>query len=373
MREKRTATSRYARKGRGATGAAASDRFALTAAEVARVAGVSRSAVSRAFTPGAPIAEKTREHVHKVAERLGYAPNIIARSLITRRSDLIAVVVNTLSDLRDASFFDALLAALQGIGKQALIVRTEGAQDLAAVLRVGVSYQIAGAIVFADNVTPAMVKAVFGSRSPIMLNGLERPEDKVDAVRVDERSAFAEVVDGLVAGGHRRIAYVSGRVAAVAEDERHAAVVERLALHRLKPFGKTPPGDFSYGSGAAAARSLLQGKQRPDAIICACDAMALGAIDTARAEFGLRIPDDLSVVGFDDIPLAAWPSYSLTTIRQETSEIVAAAIGLLHARLSDPARDPETRLIATRLIHRSSARLRLPLALENGTSASRRR
>ena len=176
----------------------ASGQFALTAAEVARAAGVSRSVVSRAFTPGAPIAEETRAHVHKVARRLGYSPNIIARSLITRRSDLIAVVVNTLSDLRDASFFDVLLAELQTIGKQALIVRTHAADDLAEILRVGVSYQIAGAIVFADNVTPPMVKAIFRSVSPIMLNGLERPTDKVDVVRVDERSSYAEVVDGLV-------------------------------------------------------------------------------------------------------------------------------------------------------------------------------
>jgi DNA-binding LacI/PurR family transcriptional regulator len=338
-------------------GSATSDQFALTAAEVARAAGVSRSVVSRAFTPGAPIAEKTRARIHKIARRLGYAPNIIARSLITRRSDLIAVVVNTLSDLRDASFFDVLLAELQTIGKQALIVRTHAAEDLAEILRVGVSYQVAGAIVFADNVTPPMVKAIFRSVSPIMLNGLERPSDKVDAVRVDERSSYAEVVDGLVAHGHRRIAYLSGRLTAVSEDERHQAVVERLARHRLKPFGSPAGGDFSYESGAAATRALLQGRKRPDAIICACDAMALGAIDTARADFGLRLPADLSVVGFDDIPLAAWPSYRLTTIRQETAEIVRATIDLLDARLQDPARKPEIRLIATRLIKRDSARL----------------
>ena len=85
--------------------------------------------------------------------------------------------------------------------------------------------------------------------------------------------------------------------------------------------------------------------------------MALGAIDTARAEFGLSLPANLSVVGFDDIPLASWPSYRLTTIRQETSEIVRATIDLLDTRLRDPARKPETRLIATRLIKRDSARL----------------
>jgi DNA-binding LacI/PurR family transcriptional regulator len=346
-------SKRPRRRGKGDT----LRQFPLTAADVARAAGVSRSVVSRAFTPGAPIAEKTRVRVQKIAQRLGYAPNIIARNLITRRSDLIAVVVNTLSDLRDASFFDVLLAELQAIGKQALIVRTHAADDLAEILRVGVSYQIAGAIVFADNVTPAMVKAIFRSVSPIMLNGLERPGDKVDAVRVDERSSYAEVVDGLVTHGHRRIAYLSGRLTAVSEDERHAAVVEGLARHRLKLFGNPAGGDFSYESGVAAAKVLLQGRTRPDAIICACDAMALGAIDTARAEFGLTLPADLSIVGFDDIPLAAWPSYRLTTIRQETAEIVRATIDLLDARLRGPERKPERRLIATRLIKRDSARL----------------
>ena len=139
--------------------------------------------------------------MHTIARRLGYSPNIIARSLITRRSDLVAVIVNTLSDLRDASFFDALFAALQSIGKQALIVRTHAADDLAQVLRVGVSYQIAGALVFADNVTPAMIKAVFPSGSPIMLNGLERPDDEVDAVRVDQRSSLTR--SGRRSGGQR--------------------------------------------------------------------------------------------------------------------------------------------------------------------------
>jgi DNA-binding LacI/PurR family transcriptional regulator len=345
------------KRGRGGGSRDRPAQFALTAAEVARAAGVSRSVVSRAFTPGAPIAEETRAHVQKIARRLGYSPNIIARSLITRRSDLIAVVVNTLSDLRDASFFDVLLAELQTIGKQALIVRTHAADNLAEILRVGVSYQIAGAIVFADNVTPAMIKAVFRSGSPIMLNGLERAGDRVDSVRVDERSSYAEVVDGLAAHGHRRIAYLSGRLTAVSEDERHAAVVDRLGRHRLTPFGNPVGGDFSYESGAAATRALLRVSPRPDAIICACDAMALGAIDTARAEFGISVPDDLSVVGFDDIPLAAWPSYRLTTIRQETAEIVQATIDVLAARLRDPTRGPETRRIATRLIKRDSARL----------------
>ena len=174
-------------------------------------------------------------------------------------------------------------------------------------------------------------------------------------MRVDQRSSLTEVVDGLVASGHRRIAYLPGRLTAVAEDERHAAVVDGLARHGLTSFGDAVGGDFSYESGVSASRSLLRGAPRPDAIICACDAMALGTIDTARSEFGLNVPEHLSVVGFDDIPLAAWPAYRLTTIRQATTEIVAAAIELLAARLCNPSRAPETRFIATHLVRRSSA------------------
>ena len=329
----------------------------VTAQDVAVIAGVSRSAVSRAFTPGAPVAAETRSRIKTIAAELGYTPNVLARSLITGRSNLVAMVVNSIGDLWDTFFLDRLFQAIQAMGKQPLIVHTHAAPDLRQVLQDGASYQIDGVLVFADNVTPAMTKQVFRSGAVVMLNRLERPEDDVDAVRIDERAELTRTVDLLVAAGHRRIAYVSGRLTASFEDGRRESVISALQRHGMELWGGQRGGDFSYEAGATAATELLGAPEKPDAILCACDAMAFGVMDVARTTFGLRVPNDVSIIGFDDIPIAAWPAYDLTTIRQDPADIGIAAIELLMRRLGEPGRPAETRVLPTTLVRRGSARL----------------
>ena len=329
-------------------------RRSVTAADVARAAGVSRSAVSRAFTEGASVAPETRAEIRRVAARLGYAPNLLARGLLTGRSGLVAVVVNTVADLWDTFFFDKLFQALQAIGKQPLIVHTHAAPDLKGVLREGASYQVDGVLVFADNVTAAMAKSAFATPAIVMMNRLDRPADRVDAVRLDERTELERLVEALVRSGRRRLSYVSGRPTASFADERFLAVRDALGRHGLAPFGPTTGGAFSYEAGADAARTLLAPRSpRPDTILCACDAMAFGVVDVARS-CGLRIPDDLSVVGFDDIPPAAWPSYDLTTIHQNVDDLIAGAVDLLQSRLTAPGRRARVRVLETRIVLRST-------------------
>lgn len=330
------------------------ERRSVTAADVARAAGVSRSAVSRSFTEGAPVAPETRAEVRRVAARLGYAPNLLARGLLTGRSNLVAVVVNTVSDLWDTFFFDRLFQALQAVGRQPLIVHTHAAPDLRQVLREGASYQAGGVLVFADNVTAAMAKSVFHTSAIVMMNRLDRPGDRVDSVRLDERSDLARIVDALVRTGRRRVSYVSGRRTASFEDERLLAVTQALARRGLEPFGPPTGGAFTYEAGARAADILLQPEQsRPDAILCACDAMAFGVIDVARSR-GLRIPADLAVVGFDDIPLSAWPPYRLTTVHQNVDSLVAAAVELLDSRLTAPGGPARVRVLGTQVVLRAT-------------------
>lgn len=130
---------------------------------------------------------------------------------------------------------------------------------------------------------------------------------------------------------------------------------------RLEERGVTPwrrvQGDYTFASGFEAGRVLLAGSERPDAIFCLSDLMALGVMDAARREFGLRLPRDLSLVGFDDIPTAAWPSYELTTYRQPVQAIADEALNLLLAQIKDPDSKPVTRLVSGELIVRSSARV----------------
>lgn len=334
-------------------------RRSVTAADVAHAAGVSRSAVSRAFTEGASVAPETRAEIRRVAARLGYAPNLLARGLLTGRSGLVAVVVNTIADLWDTFFFDKLFQALQAMGKQPLIVHTHAAPDLRSVLQDGASYQVDGVLVFADNVTAAMVKSTFATAAIVMMNRLDRPADRVDAVRLDERTQLERLVEALVRSGHRRLSYVSGRRTASFEDERFLAVRDALGRHGLALFGPATGGAFSYEAGARAAGTLLQPeKPWPDVILCACDAMAFGVVDAARSR-GLRIPEDLAVVGFDDIPPAAWPSYDLTTIHQNVDDLIAAAVDLLQSRLAAPGQRARTRVLATEIVLRATTHAEL--------------
>ena len=160
-----------------------------------------------------------------------------------------------------------------------------------------------------------------------------------------------------MAAGHRRIAYVSGRLTASFEDGRRESVISALQRHGMELWGGQRGGDFSYEAGATAATELLGAPEKPDAILCACDAMAFGVMDVARTTFGLRVPADVSIIGFDDIPIAAWPAYDLTTIRQDPADIGIAAIELLMRRLGEPGRPAETRVLPTTLVRRGSARL----------------
>lgn len=299
------------------------------------------------------MAPETRAEIRRVAARLGYAPNLLARGLLTGRSNLVAVVVSTVADLWDTFFFDKLFQALQRLGKQPLIVHTHAAPDLRQVLREGASYQAEGVLVFADNVTAAMAKSVFHTSAIVMMNRLERAADRVDAVRLDERSDLERIVAALIRAGCRRVSYVSGRRTASFEDERFLAVRDALARQDLVPFGPASGGAFTYEAGARAAEMLLAGRPQPDAILCACDAMAFGVMDVARSR-GLAIPGDLAVVGFDDIPLAAWPSYDLTTVRQNNDDVIAAAVELLDRRLTAPHRRAEARVLETRIVLRST-------------------
>ncbi|MCW5860867.1 MAG: substrate-binding domain-containing protein, partial [Caldilineales bacterium] len=179
---------------------------------------------------------------------------------------------------------------------------------------------------------------------------------QVDAVCTDNVEAGRLAANLLLDAGHHRLAFIEGKVNASTNIDR-----KKGFLDRLRERGYTDvlvaPGDYSYESGFAAAKRLLGRDDRPDAIFCASDSEALGALDAARYECGLSVPDDVSILGFDDIPAAAWPSYSLTTIRTPVNRMVNATIDLVLSRLEKPASSPTTLLLPGALVVRTSARL----------------
>lgn len=331
-------------------------RRRVTALEVARLAGVSQSAVSRCFTDGASVSPRMRARVLEAAERLAYRPNAIARSLTTARTDLIGVIMGHLDGPFEPYLFERLTRGLTTLGKQPLLIRGDPVSGLDDALMSALDYQVEAAIVTAGTVSPDTIAAVRALGIPPLLYGRADLADGVDSVCCDNPLGARLVADALVAAGHRRFAYLGGRSTAFSERERRAAFLARLAEHGVTSVA-VAGGDYSYDSGFREVSRLLAADPRPDAVFCGNDAMAFGAIDAARTALGLRVPDDVSIVGFDDVPMAAWPSFNLATVRNPLDDVVQALLDLLARRLADLEAEPEVRRVAPTLVRRGSARL----------------
>lgn len=331
-------------------------RRRATSNEVARLAGVSQSAVSRCFTNGASIAPETRDRVMAAARALGYRPNALARGLVGSRTDLVGVVVGNLDTPFEAFLFDRLTDALAAIGKKPLVVRGDPAGDVARPLLAALDYQVDGVVVLAGGVTRATVDSAKLLGVPLILYGFVTTADLLDCVCCDNAAGARLVADALLASRYRRTAYVTGRGSAFSEGERRPAFLDRMARGG-RPVVQVVAGDYSHAGGVRAGLALLSAPDRPDAVFCGNDATAFGVIDAARSRLGLRVPEDVAVIGFDDVPMAAWPGYDLTTVRNPADEIVAAVRDILARRLVDAGEPYVVHRTTPTLVRRGSAML----------------
>ena len=328
----------------------------ITSHEIAQKVGVSRATVSRAFNPQSIINEATRSKVLDMAKKFKYRPNAIARSLVTKQSHLIAVVVNNLCNLYEAELIDLYTKHLQNKGLHPIIVSVDNMQNKLANLVSISAYQVDAVVVFADNVTPQIAKQCFYVNSPIMVDsvGISDNDLEVDQIILQDDLAFEELVKLLISTGSNGIAYLNGNPSQP-NTMRRAKLVEILKKHKMR-FKAEGNGDFTYDSGYRETLMLLRGSHGIDTIICANDEMALGAIDAIRYTLKLRIPQDINIVGFDDIRMAAWPNYDLTTIQTPTEELVNMIDSLVTNRIKTPDVVPTTAYIKNRLITRSTTK-----------------
>lgn len=331
-------------------------RRRITSEDVAALAGVSRSAVSRTFTPGASVSDDMRDRVLRAAEELGYRRNALARSLTTNSTDLIAVVMGYLSSQYEPYFFGRLTAGLQRMHKRALLVHVDDSDEVGVQLLEAMAYPVEAAIVAAGSILPETAEECMRLGIPLVLSGRALEADGVDAVCCDNTEGARLAADALVRAGHERIAYIGGKASIQAEVERSAGLRDGLAAYGMGVFAEER-GDFSFESGYRAGLALLRARPAPDAIFCCNDAMALGAMDGARHTLGLRVPADISIMGFDDIPMAAWPSFNLTTIRNPVEDAVENILDLLSRRIAQPQLPPEIRQLRPVMVRRGSARL----------------
>jgi DNA-binding LacI/PurR family transcriptional regulator len=330
-----------------------SRRF-VSARDVAERAGVSRSAVSRAFTPGASIAPATLARVHEAADALGYQVNDLARGLLAHRSQLVGLVTSDADTPFRAQMIAALSRALIARGNVPAVIDigpTTG--DVAEASRRLLRHRAEATIFLSGTPPESLVELTRRNGQPLIL--INRAETGFDSVRCDDHGGAKQAFNALKRSGASTFAVINkahpspSLLAREQEFARHA----RLAGYTTRIVRA---GDSDYSGGQQAAHALLAaGVVKPAAIFCVNDLMALGAIDVLRAA-GWRVPEDVSVVGFDDLPMAAWTSYRLTTIRQDPKRIATEVLALLDRRASDPNAPPKAVRFPVELVVRDTVR-----------------
>ena len=333
----------------------ASSAKAVTSYDVAALAGVSQSAVSRALTPGGSVSAATRARIMAAVGQLGYRPNAIARSLITQRSNMVAIIVANIDFHPELTAH--LSRAFAARGQHVLLFTLEHEAEADHVIDQIWQYRVDGVIAAVS--LPRQHIALLGKRgTPLVFINRTYSGLATNSVCCDQAAGEWLLVDRLVAAGHTRFGIIKGPSDSVVSTQR----VDE-ALTRLRRAGITnialASGAFDYASGRAALHAMATAAdgELPTAILCANDMMACGALDAARHDLHLDVPNEIAIVGFDGLAQASWASYDLVTIRQPTRAMVDAAVDMLVARLDDPTLGAETRMFAGALVEGSSARL----------------
>lgn len=327
----------------------------ITSVDVAARAGVSQSTVSRVFSPNGRVSEDKRQRVLKAAQELGYHPNAIARSLTTEHTNIIGLVMANLTSPFYPYVLEKFLQRFQAMQKQPLLFTAAANQDIDDLTTHILQYRVDALIITSATLSSDMADECQRYGVPVILFNRYAHNTNASAICSDNVEGGRQVANLLLDRGHQRIAYIAGHSTASTNNDREKGFADRLRERGVADWLREE-GDFLYPSGYEAATRLLAREDRPDAIFCASDNMALGALDAARYEFGLRIPQDLSVVGFDDIPMASWPAYNLTTIAQQVDRMIEVTMETLLDRLDDPDTPPVTHLIPGKLTLRGSVR-----------------
>lgn len=322
-----------------------------TVKEIAAAAGVSVATVSRALQRPEVVSESTRQRIHEVVKRLGYTPNALARNLRTSRTRLIVALVPDIAN----PFFSEVIRGIEQVahenGYSVLLGETQGSLVREQAYADMVAARQADGII---TMSPRVPAIPIDGRLPVV-NACEYVKDKdISSVYIDNVAAAVAAMDYLVALGHREIAFFAGPASSPICVDREQGY--RLALQKagIEPDPSlTVVGDFSIEAGERAVDLLLSQSRPFSAVFCSNDEMAIGALRALSAK-GARVPEDVSVVGFDDIRFARYTSPSLTTIAQPKNALGREAMSMMIELLNDPSVPSRKRVLSADLVVRGS-------------------
>ena len=309
----------------------------VTAVDVAERAGVSQSAVSRVFTPGASVSPQTKNKVLKVAMELGYRPNSLARAMVSGKSRMIGLVVAYLQNQFYPEAIEKLSKAMQERNYHLLVFmtsKTEG--DVSEVFEEILDYQVDGIIAASVALSSDLSERCANAGVPVVLFNRSQDDDSLSSVTSENYQGGRKIAEHLIATGHQRISFIAGWEGASTQRDRQAGFIDALQDAGVDLWSRGV-GNFVMEDAKAATLGMFADgvENGPDAIFVANDHMAFAVMDTLRFELGIAVPEQVSVIGYDDVPAASWPSYDLTTVRQPTNQMVTATVDLLLAQVEN--------------------------------------
>jgi len=300
--------------------------------DIARQAGVSQSTVSRVLNDtitSVPIAAETRQRVLAMAELLGYRPNPLARGLRGAKTMLLGLIVRDIADLFFTTAVEAVSLAARERSYNLVLGSAHSRADEAIALRAVLETRHCDAIVLLGDVRdqPRLLADLAASHVPVVALWQGTALDGVATINIDNRGGIASAIDHLAALGHRRFGFIGGYPHGDVR-ERRAGFIEHLTKLDMPPLDvHVHAAENNPGSGAEAFRNLMGMDDRPTAIVTATDQVAIGALHAAQA-LGVNVPGDVSIVGFDDIPLSQYTAPPLTTIHQPLGDMAELAVRL---------------------------------------------
>ncbi|WP_439123341.1 LacI family DNA-binding transcriptional regulator [Marivita sp.] len=326
-----------------------------TMKDVAELAGVSRSAVSRTFTEGASVSAATRLKVEEAAQTLGYSPNALASSLTTGRTKLIGLIANNFQNPIFLEVFDKFTRALQERGLRPLIVNLTDETDPANSVRMLQQYSVDAVIVASSTLPPSFAKAFHDAGVPVV-HTFGRPSSlpEVHVVGIDNVECGRIAARELMARGYRQLGYLGGPEHATSAQDRLQGFEEEISKQSDVTLTKAFSGAYSFDAGRVEMLRQLAG-QSAEAYFCGDDVLSIGALSALR-DHGLEPGRDIGIIGLNDMKMACWESINLTTIHQPIELMIAASVDLVEGMLLEPDRYPEARIFPCKVVERGTLR-----------------
>lgn len=323
----------------------------VSAKDVAELAGVSRAAVSRTFN-GGQVSAKVRQRVNDAAEQLGYRPNAIARSLIGGKTELVAIITAGHDSIHNTLLIERLILALSQTGKRSLVIPAAADLPSDEPILDAADYQVDAIVVIGGTVSPAVVDRVRRSGVPIFLYERLASDQGLECLIGDNVAGGRLATRYLLRCGHRRIAYLTKPLRTFSNSGRRTGLDEALREAGAELFAEAI-GEQSFDGGFKAAIELFSARESPDAIFCFNDEMALGALQAA-AVMKFRVPGDVAIIGYDDIPMAAWSAFNLTTIHNAIDRPISVLVDRILARTEQGAAQDVPHVFAPELVVRGT-------------------